>query len=88
MKPVNCLQIRENPKVLNDWVGVITKMTAEDDGRVARREIDKADRAKADEMAAERARIDQAKADAATMRRDPAAAKEVRESLRKMGLSY
>ena len=66
-------------------IGAITAMTAEDDGRVTRREIDKADRAKADEMAAERARIDQAKSDRDAMR-DPRVRAEVENYLKRVGL--
>ena len=84
-EPPSGREIRENPNVLNEWIGAITAMTAEDDGRVTRREIDKADRAKADEMAAERARIDQAKSDRDAMR-DPRVRAEVENYLKRVGL--
>ena len=80
-------EIRANPNVLNEWINVITEWTGEDDGSIVRKEIKAADKKMEETLAARRAKIDQAKADAATMRRDSAAAKEVRESLRKMGLS-
>jgi len=78
-------EIRQNPKVLNDWVNEMTDLTARTDAVSLRAKIRKGDAKQVALQEAVRRDIDENKRDAETMRRDPKAAREVGEHLKSIG---